>query len=223
MRETPFIKICGVKTPEMALAAAEAGATHVGLVFFPPSPRALDVPAAQRIASALVGGAAVVALLVDGDDAAIDAVKAAVAPDYLQLHGQETPARARDVRRQAATPIIKAVGVATPADVAAAQAAFADVDLLLFDAKPPPGASRPGGHGAPFDWSALAGAAAAPPWALSGGLTPETVADAAARAARIPGFRGVDVSSGVEAARGKKDAGLVRAFVEAAQSGIQGV
>ncbi|MEM6851195.1 MAG: N-(5'-phosphoribosyl)anthranilate isomerase, partial [Pseudomonadota bacterium] len=106
MRETPFIKICGVKTPEMALAAAEAGATHVGLVFFPPSPRALDVPAAQRIASALVGGAAVVALLVDGDDAAIDAVKAAVAPDYLQLHGQETPARAREVRRQAATPII---------------------------------------------------------------------------------------------------------------------
>jgi phosphoribosylanthranilate isomerase len=207
------VKICGLKTEAALEAALDGGADYVGLVFFPASPRHVTPQAAKALADKARGRAGIVSLLVDPDDALIDAVVAAVAPDLLQLHGQETPQRAVDIRRRWGTPIMKAIRVETSQDAHAALAYREAVDLILFDARPPEDSTRPGGNGAPFDWRTLLGVKDQVPFVLSGGLTPDNVAEAI-RATAAPA---VDVSSGVERRPGEKDPELIRHFLRAAK------
>jgi phosphoribosylanthranilate isomerase len=204
------VKICGINDAAAMRAAAEAGADLVGFVFFPPSPRA--VTPAQAAAVALPGPARV-GLFVDPADEEIAAVLAAVPLDLIQLHGEETPSRCAAVKARFGLPVMKALGIAGPADLAALARYAPAVDRFLLDAKAPPGAPLPGGNAAPFDWSVLAGAAVPRPWLLAGGLTPDNVKEAV----RIAGAPGVDVSSGVEGRRGVKDPALIAAFVAAAR------
>jgi phosphoribosylanthranilate isomerase len=207
------VKICGLKTDAALEAALAGGADYVGLVFFPASPRHVTPAAAKALADKARGRAGIVSLLVDPDDALIDTVIAAVAPDLLQLHGQETPARAADIRRRWGTPIMKAIRVETSQDARVALAYREAVDLILFDARPPEDSTRPGGNGAPFDWRTLLGVKDQVPFVLSGGLTPDNVAEAI-RATAAPA---VDVSSGVERRPGEKDPELIRRFLRAAK------
>ena len=206
------VKICGVRTPAIIETAAEAGADYVGLVLFPSSPRYVEVEEARVLAAIGKGEVGAVAVLVDPDDALIDEVVERVRPNLLQLHGSETPERVAAIRTRAGLPVMKALAVAGPADVAEAKIYDASADYILFDAKAGPGAALPGGNGVAFDWLALEGFAA--PFALSGGLTPDTVGEAI----RLTGAALVDVSSGVEHAPGDKDAELVRRFIRAAKS-----
>jgi phosphoribosylanthranilate isomerase len=206
------VKICGVRTPVIVNTAAEAGADYVGLVLFADSPRYVEVEEARVLAAIAKGRIGTVAVLVDPDDALVDAVVGRVRPDLLQLHGRETPDRVAAIRARAGLPVMKAVAVESAADVAEAGAYAVSADHILFDAKAKPGAALPGGNGVAFDWLALKGFAA--PFALSGGLTPETVG----AAIRATGAALVDVSSGVERAPGEKDAELVRNFILAAKS-----
>lgn len=216
MPSRPAVKICGVSTPATLEAALAAGAAMVGFVFFARSPRNVAVEGAARLAAMARGRAMVVALSVDADDATLDAIGAGLDPDWFQLHGRETPERVADVRARTGRPVMKAVGVSSRGDVEAAAARYGGVaDRLLFDAKPPAGAVLPGGNGVAFDWTVLAGLDLPIPFMLSGGLTPDTVADAI-RITRAPG---VDVSSGVESAPGVKDEALIAAFVAAAHGG----
>lgn len=208
------VKICGLKTAETMAAALDAGAAMVGLVFFAPSPRNVDLATAAALADQARGRARIVALLVDADDDLIARIVAQVRPDLLQLHGNETPARVGEVRRRFAVPVMKAIKVATADDAASAVAYRGIADLILFDAKPPKGADRPGGHGAKFDWSVIEAVGADADFVLSGGLTPENVG----AAIRATGATAVDVSSGVESATGVKDARLIAAFVAAAHA-----
>jgi phosphoribosylanthranilate isomerase len=210
------IKICGLKTQAALEAALTDGADFVGLVFFPPSPRNVSPADAKELAAMARGRSKIVALLVDADDAWINAVVAAADPDFLQLHGDETPERVAEVRRRWGKGLIKAVKVKTQADVAATQPYRGVADILLFDARPPEGADRPGGHGTPFDWRILG--AAAHPFMVSGGLTPDNVAEAI----RATGAQMVDVSSGVESAPGVKDPDLIGRFLRAAKGAKQG-
>lgn len=207
------VKICGLKTEAALEAALAGGADYVGMVFFAPSPRSIDPAAAATLAAKARGKASIVALLVDPEDALVDAVIRAAAPDMLQLHGDETPERAVDIRRRWDRPVIKAIKVATAADARLALNYRAMADMILFDARPPDGADRPGGHGAPFDWSVLSGVKEHVPFMLSGGLTADNVADAirATRAAIV------DVSSGVETSPGVKDPALIQRFLQAAK------
>jgi phosphoribosylanthranilate isomerase len=207
------VKICGLKTEAALEAGLAHGADYVGLVFFPPSPRSIDPEKAKPLATKAHGRAKVVALLVDPEDALIEAVVKLVEPDMLQLHGEETPERAVAIRRRWDLPIIKAIKVATANDARLALNYRAMVDYILFDARPPEGATRPGGHGAAFDWSLLNGVKEHVPYILSGGLTPDNVADAI-RATRAPI---VDVSSGVESSPGEKDIALIQRFLQAAK------
>lgn len=206
------VKICGVRTPAIIETAAEARADYVGLVLFPNSPRYVELEEARVLAAIARGRIGTVAVMVDPDDALIDGVIERVRPDLLQLHGSETPARVAAIKARAGLPVMKAVAIAGPADVLAAAAYAASADHILLDAKADPGALLPGGNGVAFDWLALNGFAA--PFALSGGLTPETVG----AAIRATGAALVDVSSGVERAPGDKDAELVRNFILAAKS-----
>jgi phosphoribosylanthranilate isomerase len=208
------VKICGLKTPGDLEAAAEAGAAYGGFVFFAKSPRHLEIAEARALAVASPVGLAKVALVVDAEDAFLDALTAAVPLDMLQLHGRETPERVAEVRRRYGLPVMKAVGVADTADLPALDRYALVADQILVDAKPPKGADLPGGNGLAFDWRLLSGRRWTRPWMLAGGLLPENVAQAVA----LTGARQVDVSSGVEAARGVKDHGLIRAFVRAAQA-----
>jgi phosphoribosylanthranilate isomerase len=207
------VKICGLKTEAALEAALDGGADYVGLVFFPASPRHITPQAAKALADKARGRAGIVSLLVDPDDALIDTVIAAVAPDLLQLHGQETPARAADIRRRWGTPIMKAIRVETSQDARVALAYREAVDLILFDARAPEDSTRPGGNGAPFDWRTLLGVKDQVPFVLSGGLTPENVAEAIRATAALA----VDVSSGVERRPGEKDPELIRHFLRAAK------
>lgn len=202
-------KICGINSDAALIAALEGGADYIGLVFFAPSPRHLAIAAARRLADAARGRASIVALTVDANDAVLDEITNAVAPDVLQLHGKETPARVAEVKAKFGRPVIKAVPVRDAGDVAAAAAYAGIADLILFDAKSPEGASRPGGHGKTFDWTILQAVAPDMPFMLSGGLHPENVAAAIATAHP----HSVDVSSGVETAPGVKDADLIRRFL----------
>jgi phosphoribosylanthranilate isomerase len=211
------VKICGLRTPETLAAALEAGAEMIGVVFHPGSPRFLAVSDAARLLAPARGRAEIIALVQDADDASIAAIVAQVAPDLLQLHGRETLDRVAAIRAKTKTPVIKAIGIATSADVAAALA-YADVaDRLLFDAKPPPEAAHAGGHGAAFDWRLLDGVRDTVPFMLSGGLTPDTVG-AAIRAVRPAA---VDVSSGVEVSKGVKSETRIRAFIAAVRAADQ--
>jgi phosphoribosylanthranilate isomerase len=219
----PHVKICGLSTGPTLDAAISAGATMVGFVFHPRSPRYVTPHDAAGLSARVAGRALRIALMVDPDDAAIEAIMATLAPDAIQLHGAEPPARVDEVRRASGRPVIKAVGIATREDLAALGAAASTADLLLLDAKPPKNAAYPGGHGRPFDWSILA---AAPPRArflLSGGLDAANVAEAVGLAgAGAAGFAGVDVSSGVEASPGLKDVAKITAFVVAARAALAG-
>lgn len=207
------IKICGIRDAEGMDAAVQAGADLIGFVFFPPSPRAVAPPDAAALSARHAGGPQRVGLFVDATDDAIAAVLAEVGLDVLQLHGAETPERAAAIRARFGLPVMKALGIGAPEDFAAVESFAPVVDRFLFDAHPPPGGPLPGGNAQPFEWRLMAGRAIPKPWLLAGGLTPGNVA----QAIRMAGAPGVDVSSGVERARGVKDAGLVRAFIAAAR------
>jgi phosphoribosylanthranilate isomerase len=210
---TPVVKICGLSTAATLDAALEAGADMVGFVFFPKSPRHIDWATARALGRRVEGRAKVAALSVDADDETLERIADALSPDLMQLHGGETPARVKRIGELCARPTMKAIGVATGADLAAAEAYEGVADTLLIDAKPPKDAALPGGNGRPFDWSLTRGFHFPGPWLLSGGLDPETVA----AAITLSGARGVDVSSGVERAPGVKDPAKIRAFVAAAR------
>ncbi|MGD9542000.1 phosphoribosylanthranilate isomerase [Methylocystis sp.] len=211
MTQTVIVKICGLSSPDTLAAAIEAGADMAGFVFFAKSPRHIDLETARTLGLLAQARISKVALTVDADDAALDEIVDALAPDYLQLHGKESPARVMQVKARFGLPVIKAAGVATAADVEAAQLYEDVADVILFDAKPAPDAAVPGGAGVAFDWTLLRGVAAKQ-WMLSGGLDPNNVAEAI----RLTGARAVDVSSGVERERGVKDAAKITAFVKAA-------
>ena len=206
------VKICGVRTPAIIETAAEAGADFIGLVFFSKSPRYVTLEQARALAGAAQGKIGTVAVMVDPDDAFIDRVVEAVRPDLLQLHGSETPERVASVRAHTGLLVMKAVAVAEAGDAAEAKAYGGSADYILFDAKASPEATLPGGNGVAFDWKALRGLK--PPFALSGGLTPENVGEAIG----LTGATLVDVSSGVESGPGEKDASLVRRFIQAAKA-----
>ncbi len=206
------VKICGLRDAQSVQAAVQAGATYVGFVFFERSPRALSIAQAAQLGALVPPGVAKVALTVDADDATLDALTAGLPLDMLQLHGSESPARVTQVRARYGLPVMKAVGVAGPDDLAALESYARVADQLLVDAKPPAGAVLPGGNGLAFDWRLIAGRRWPVPWMLAGGLTPANVAEAL----RLTGARQVDVSSGVESAPGIKDEGLIREFIAAA-------
>jgi phosphoribosylanthranilate isomerase len=211
------IKICGLSTPEALDVALASGADLVGFVFFAPSPRHLDFAAARTLGERVRGRAQKVALSVDADDAWLAASIEALAPDLLQLHGSETPARVAAIRARFGRPVIKALPVETKADLAAI-ARYADIaDQLLFDARAPREATRPGGLGKSFDWRLLENLDPGVPFMLSGGLGADNVAEAL-RITRAPS---VDVSSGVERAPGEKDPDKIRAFVRAARAAAE--
>jgi phosphoribosylanthranilate isomerase len=210
---TLLVKICGLSAPEALDVALDAGADMVGFVFFPPSPRNLDFAAARPLGERVRGRAQKVALTVDADDAFLDAVVEALRPDLLQLHGQETPQRVEALRRRFGLPVMKAIAVETKSDLAAVAAYNKVAHRLLFDARAPRDATRPGGLGKAFDWHLLEKIDPGVPFMLSGGLDAGNVAEAL-RITRAPG---VDVSSGVERAPGVKDADKIRAFVRAAR------
>jgi len=210
------VKICGLRTPDDARAAAAAGAAYVGLVFFAPSPRHLDPAAARAVALAVPPGMARVALTVDAGDDDLGAWLADVPVDILQLHGSEPPARVAELRARLGLPVMKAVGIAGADDLSKLDLYARVADMLLVDAKPPPGVDRPGGNALAFDWRLIAGRRWPVPWMLAGGLTPGNVAEAI----RLTGARQVDVSSGVESAPGVKDARRMADFVAAAQAAL---
>lgn len=220
---TTAVKICGL-TDEASLDAALAGgADYVGLVFFAKSPRNLSRPAARALRDRVPrhGATKTVALVVDPTDIGLADIIRDVDPDILQLHGHESPERVAEIRTRFQKPIIKAIPVASAADVSAGIAYLEPgrrAEILLFDAKPDPNAALPGGNGLAFDWHILDGVAARCPFALAGGLTPENVAEAVART----GAAIVDVSSGVESTPGRKDPELIRRFLQAAKGAKQG-
>jgi phosphoribosylanthranilate isomerase len=207
------VKICGLKTPADVAAVAASGAAYAGFVFFAKSPRNLTIPAARELALAAPVGLAKVALVVDAEDAFLDAITEAMPLDMLQLHGHESPDRVAEVRARYGLPVMKAVGVADEGDLAAVFDYSLVADQILVDAKPPKNADLPGGNGLSFDWRLVAQRRWLRPWMLAGGLTPDNVAEAI----RLTNARQVDVSSGVESAPGVKDAGRISAFVKAAQ------
>lgn len=208
------VKICGLTLAQDVQAAAAAGATYVGFVFFEKSPRHLSPDAARALAIEVPPGIAKVALVVDASNAALDTLTGTVPLDMLQLHGHETPARVAEIRARYGLPVMKAIGIADKSDLAQIDTYAEVADQLLIDAKPPRGADRPGGNAAAFDWSLIAGRDWPLPWLLAGGLTPDNVAEAVTRT----GARQVDVSSGVEQAPGRKDQDRIRAFIAAARA-----
>jgi phosphoribosylanthranilate isomerase len=211
------VKICGLSTEATLSVALEAGAAYVGLVFYPKSPRAVDTATAARLARIARGRAKIVALTVDPDDALIDEIASKVMPDLFQLHGRETPERVEAIRTRTGIPVMKAISVQTAKDAARALDYDRIADLILFDARPPEGRANalPGGNGVAFDWRALLGVRDTVRFMLSGGLTPENVAEAI----RLTGATAVDVSSGVERAPGEKDPEKIRQFILAANKG----
>jgi len=205
------VKICGLRTPETLHAAIEAGADWVGFVFFPKSPRHVSLDEARALGPLVAGRAQKVALLVDAPDATIADVIAALQPDFLQLHGHETPERVGEIKQRFGVPLIKAVGISGQDDLIQARAYESVVDWMLYDAKPPKQAVLPGGNGVSFDWTLLKEAGKQHHFMLSGGLDADNVANALA----ITGAAGVDVSSGVESAPGIKDTKRIKAFMAA--------
>jgi phosphoribosylanthranilate isomerase len=209
-----IVKICGLSTPETLDAALEAGADMVGFVFFPPSPRHVSLELARDLGRQVKGRAGKVALSVDADDALLANSIDALRPDFLQLHGRETVARLRDIKQKFGLPVIKAIAVETRADLAVLPGYAAVADRILFDARAPKDATRPGGLGAAFDWRLLQDLELKLPFMVSGGLHAANVAEAV-RATRAGG---VDISSGVERAVGVKDSDMIRTFVRAARA-----
>jgi phosphoribosylanthranilate isomerase len=209
-----LVKICGLSTRETLDAALAAGADMVGFVFFSPSPRHLSLETARELGRQAKGRALKVALTVDADDVTFENIIETLRPDLLQLHGHESVARIRDLKSRFGLPVMKAIPVATAADLASLAGYAAVCDRILFDARAPKGATRPGGLGATFDWHLLDNLDLRLPFMLSGGLNADNVAEAV----RITHAGGVDVSSGVERAPGVKDCDLIRDFVRAARA-----
>jgi phosphoribosylanthranilate isomerase len=207
------VKICGLSTPETVRVALDDGAAFVGFMFFDRSPRNITPQAAARLAEPARGKAKIVAVTVDPDDASLDRIASLLRPDLIQLHGAETPQRAAQIAARTGAGVIKVLHVSEAGDIDAAQAFEGVARHLMFEGKPPKDADRPGGVGAAFDWSLLAGRRFARPWFLAGGLDPWNVAEAV----RLSGAPMVDVSSGVERGAGLKDAGLISAFLDAAR------
>lgn len=205
-------KICGLSRPEEITAAVDAGAAYIGFVFFEKSPRYVTPETAAALAADVPPGVAKVALLVNPDDAYLDAILDVVPIDLLQLHGKESPERVAQIRARTGLPVMKAIGVADEADLLAVAPYAAVSDMLLVDAKPPKDGTLPGGNGVAFDWRLVSGQHWPVPWMLAGGLSPENVAEAI----QLTGASQVDVSSGVESAPGQKDLGKVAAFLHAA-------
>jgi phosphoribosylanthranilate isomerase len=206
-------KICGISTPEAVTAALDGGAAFLGFMFFDKSPRNLAPDAAWRLAQPVRGKAKVVAVLVDPSDAELDHIAQILHPDFIQLHGAETPARARAVGERARAGIIKVLPVSEAGDLAVAADFETVADHLMFDTKPAKDAERPGGAGRAFDWTLLAGRRFPRPWFLAGGLDPWNLAEAVQQS----GAPLLDVSSGVERGPGLKDPALIRAFLDAAK------
>jgi phosphoribosylanthranilate isomerase len=205
-------KICGLSTPDAVQAAIDGGASHIGFVFFAKSPRNIDPDLAAALAApAKARGIKVVAVTVDATDTELEAINLALAPDLIQLHGNETPARAAEIKQRSGAGVIRAFRVETAADLEAAQAFEGVADALMFDAKAPVGAVLPGGNGAAFDWTILADRRFETPWFLAGGLDSDNVAEAV----KASGATLVDVSSGVEIAPGVKEPRLITAFLDA--------
>lgn len=202
-------KICGLRTEEDVRAAVTAGAAFVGFMHFPKSPRHIEPADAEKLARLLPETVKAVVVLVNPSDAEV--ARAALWADFIQLHGDETPERSREIRRLAGKPVIKAMALESADDLARAALYQETADILLFDAKTPTSGDLPGGNGIAFDWRILAGSRIDTPWMLSGGLDAANVAEAI----RLTGARMVDVSSGVEQTRGVKSAAKIKAFLRA--------
>lgn len=210
------VKICGLSTPDTVEAAISAGADYIGFNFISRSVRYITLEQAFDLAKLVPDTVLKVALTIDADDATHAAIIAALAPDMLQLHGSETPARLAEIKSRFGLPIMKAISVGEVKDLEAARIYRDCADLLLFDAKPPKSMPNalPGGNGLVFDWSLLAGQKPDLPWMLSGGLTAANVAEAIS----ISGAPAVDVSSGVEDAPGRKSPEMIAEFIRAAKN-----
>ncbi|KNG95207.1 phosphoribosylanthranilate isomerase [Pseudaestuariivita atlantica] len=206
------VKICGLTEPAGLEAAVAGGAAYVGFVFFPKSPRHLELDRARELAVEVPPGVVKVALVVNADDATLDTIDATVPIDMWQLHGSESPERVAEVKARYGLPVMKALGVAEADDLKAVDLYAPVADQLLIDAKPPKGADLPGGNGLAFDWRLVAQRRWAVPWMLAGGLTPDNAAEALA----LTGAAQLDVSSGVESAPGVKDPERIAAFLSAA-------
>jgi phosphoribosylanthranilate isomerase len=209
-----IVKICGLSTRETLDVALQAGADMVGFVFFPASPRHLGLETARDLGRQAKGRAVKVALTVDADDTTLANIVEALQPDILQLHGRETVARLRDIKQTFGLQVMKAIAVETPADLASLPGYAAVADRVLFDARAPKEATRPGGLGAVFDWHVLENLDLKLPFMVSGGLNAGNVAEAV----RVTRAGGVDVSSGVERTLGVKDPEMIRAFIRAARA-----
>jgi phosphoribosylanthranilate isomerase len=209
-----IVKICGLSTRETLDVALQAGADMVGFVFFPPSPRHLSLEMARGLGKQTRRRASKVALTVDADDATLANIVEALQPDILQLHGKETVARLRDIKQRFGLPVMKAIAVEASADLAPLPGYAAVADRVLFDARAPKEATRPGGLGAVFDWHVLEDLDLKLPFMVSGGLNAGNVAEAV----RVTRAGGVDVSSGVERTPGIKDPEMIRAFIRAARA-----
>lgn len=208
------IKICGLSTPDTVAAALDGGASDIGFIFFPKSPRNVTPELAGQLREAARGRAQAVAVTVDASDETLDAIVAAVQPDMLQLHGKETPERVAAVRERYGLPVMKALSISGPEDLLPIQGYVGVADRLLLDAKAPKGSDLPGGNGVSFDWRLLAALDPTLDYMLSGGLNAANVAEAV----RIANPPGLDVSSGVESAPGVKDVALIEAFFAAARA-----
>ena len=208
-----IVKICGLSTPETLDAALDASADMVGFVFFPPSPRHLQFDVARALGQRVRGRAQKVALTVDADPAFLQSIVEALGPDILQLHGAESVAQITAIRRKFGLPVMKAVPIAVKEDLARIGTYATVADRLLFDARAPRDATRPGGLGNTFDWHLLKNVRSGVPFMLSGGLDATNIVDAL----RITRATGIDVSSGVERAPGVKDVDKIIAFVGAAR------
>src|SRR4051794_15089271 len=209
-----IVKICGLSTRETLDVALHAGADMVGFVFFAPSPRHISLEAARELGKQAKGRATRVALTVDADDATLANIVEALAPDILQLHGKETVARLRDIKQRFGLPVMKVLAVETAADLAALPGYAAVADRILFDARAPKDATRPGGLGAVFDWQVLTKLDLKLPFMVSGGLNSGNIAEAV----RVTRAGGLDVSSGVESAPGIKDPEMILKFIRAARA-----
>jgi phosphoribosylanthranilate isomerase len=211
-----LVKICGINSAPAAEAVLRAGAEFAGLNFFLKTPRYVPLEQATSLAERMRGRVKLVALVVDEDDTVLARIAEAIKPDFFQLHGKETPARTAQIRSKFGIPVIKALAMAEKDDLKQIAAYEPAVDMLMFDAKAPDNAGRPGGHGAAFDWQMLSGITPRRFWFLAGGLSPGNVA----RAIAISGAPMVDVSSGVESAPGVKSENLIAEFVAAARQQV---
>ena len=208
------IKICGLKTAEAVAAALDGGASHIGFIFFPKSPRYVDPREAGRLRQAAQGRAIAVAVTVDPDDVTLDAIVAAMQPDMLQLHGNESVNRVAEIRARYGLPVMKALALRERGDLEQIKPYIGVADRFLFDAKPPKGSELPGGNGVSFDWQVLSELDASTDYMLSGGLNASSIAEAL----RATNAQGIDISSGVESAPGVKDVGLIKDFFRAVRA-----